>query len=404
MQRPARARNCFLDVTMPMDSPSSTFDLPVAASIADDRFIYIAVPWTPIGGGMYKVADYLIQSQEERAGGPALRPLDTRGEGSAAMSLLQVMRAVGQLVRARFGGKLAGVHVNMAERLDFVRESIVLLACKLLGIPTVLHLHAAQLHHSYRRFPAPLQWLVRFIFSLPRSCVVLGKESAGFVTRELRVPADRVEIVINGVPAPTVPRRAAQPGAVPRVLFVGNLSERKGVSDLLQALARPELAKLPFQLTLAGGGDVAGYQAQAERLRVADKVSFHGWATQQQLAQLLADTDVLVLPSYDEGLPLAILEALANGVAVVCTPVGEIPHVLSHCHSACFVEPGDPGSIARGLAMVLKDGELRGRLEQAGRTMYQAQFSLVRFAGSIARIHQRTFGMAAVPHQPETHA
>jgi glycosyltransferase involved in cell wall biosynthesis len=320
------------------------------------------------------------------------------------MSLVQVMRAVGTLVKARMAGKLAGVHVNMAERLDFVRESIVLLACKLLGIPTVLHLHAAQLHHSYRRFPAPLQWIVRFIFSLPRCCVVLGKESASFVTRELQVPEGRVEIVINGVPAPTVQRRAAQAGDTPRVLFVGNLSERKGVSDLLQALARPEMANVPFELTLAGGGDIAAYRAQAERLRVGDKVQFHGWASQDQLARLLADADVLVLPSYDEGLPLAILEALANGVAVVCTPVGEIPHVLQHRHSACFVEPGDPASIARGLAQVLTDAELRTRLEQAGRAMYQAQFSLVRFAGSIARIHERNFGMAAVPHQPEPHA
>lgn len=388
-----------------MDSPTSTFDLQLAPSTVDERFIYIAVPWTPVGGGMYKVADYLIQSQAERQGEPVLRPLDTRGEGSAAMSLVQVMRAVGTLVKARFSGKPpAGVHVNMAERLDFVRESIVLLACKLLGIPTVLHLHAAQLHHSYRRFPAPLQWLVRFIFSLPQCCVVLGKESASFVTRDLQVPQERVEVVINGVPAPTVQRRAVQAGDTPRVLFVGNLSERKGVSDLLQALARPEMANVPFQLTLAGGGDIAAYRAQAERLNVGAKVQFHGWASQDQLARLLADADVLVLPSYDEGLPLAILEALANGVAVVCTPVGEIPHVLRHRHSACFVEPGDPASIARGLAQVLTDAELRQRLEEAGRAMYQAQFSLVRFAGSIARIHQRHFGMAAVPHQPEPHA
>lgn len=391
-------------MTGPMDSPSSTFDLALPASDAAAQYIYIAVPWTPMGGGMYKVADYLIQSQSYRDGGPVLRPLDTRGEGNAAMSLVQVARAVGQLVKARMAGKLAGVHVNMAERLDFVRESIVLLACRLLGIPTVLHLHAAQLHHSYRRFPAPLQWLVRQVFALPRAVVVLGKESAGFVTKDLRVPEDRVEIVINGVPAPTVMRRAVEVDGVPRVLFVGNLSERKGVSDLLQALARPELSKVPFELTLAGGGDIAAYKAQAQRLRVADKVRFHGWATQEQLAQLLADTDVLVLPSYDEGLPLAILEAMANGVAVVCTPVGEIPHVLQHRHSACFVEPGDPASIARGLSQVITDGELRERLERTGQAMYQQQFSLVRFAGSIARIHERHFGLGAVPHQPETHA
>lgn len=390
-------------MTQPMDS-SSTFGLAVPAqddAARDRRFIYIAVPWTPVGGGMYKVADYLIQSQPADGSGPVLRPLDTRGGGGAAASLLQVARAVGRLVKDRFGGRLAGVHVNMAERLDFVRESIVLAACKLLGIPTVLHLHAAQLHHSYQRFPAPVKALVRWIFSLPQSCVVLGKVSAQFVTRELRVPADKVEIVINGVPEPTVPRRPFTLHDVPRVLFVGNLSERKGVSDLLQALAQPVLADVPMQLTLAGGGDIAGYAAQAERLGVGHKVNFHGWAGQDELARLLADADVLVLPSYDEGLPLAILEALAHGVAVVCTPVGEIPHVLAHRRDACFVEPGDAGSIARGLALVLGDRELRERMERNGKALHEAQFSLRHFAASIARIHQRQFGLSAQPSAPQ---
>lgn len=385
-------------MTRPMNR-SSTLDLPprdgAGAYAQPGRFIYIAVPWTPMGGGMFKVADYLIQSQAAAEGGPVLRPLDTRGSGSAAASLLQVVRAVGRLARARLGGQLAGVHVNMAERLDFVRESVVLAACRVLGIPTVLHLHAAQLHHAYARWPRPAQALVRWVFSLPRACVVLGQVSAAFVTRELRVPADRVEVVINGVPEPRVPRQEAGPRETLQVLFVGNLSERKGVSDLLQALAQPALAELPLRLTLAGGGDIDGYAAQAERLRIAHRVHFHGWAGQAQLGRLLARADVLVLPSYDEGLPLAILEALAHGVAVVCTPVGEIPHVLAHLRDAVFVEPGDPASIARGLAQVLSAPGLRERLGHNGRALHEAQFSLDRFAAAIARIHQRQFGLSA---------
>ena len=393
-------------MTQPMDSPASaTLDLPSheptsaahsqAQAGVQERFIYIAVPWTPVGGGMYKIADYLIQAQQDGPQGHVLRPLDTRGSGSAAASLVQVMRAVAQLVRDRKAGRVAGVHVNMAERLDFVRESIVLAACSLLRIPTVLHLHAAQLHHSYRRFPAPLQALVRWIFSLPRSCVVLGRVSSDFVTRELRVPAERVEIVINGVPEPQEPRRPVTP-TVGKVLFVGNLSERKGVPELLEALAHPALAGVQLQLTLAGTGDIDGFQERAHQLGVSSRVYFHGWATQDQVAQLLGEADALVLPSHDEGLPLAILEALAHGVAVVCTPVGEIPHVLSHGHTACFVEPGEPASIARGLAMVLRDTQMRERLERKGKALHEAQFSLEHFAASIARIHKVHFGLSAV--------
>ncbi|AEG92170.1 a-glycosyltransferase, Glycosyltransferase Family 4-like protein [Ramlibacter tataouinensis TTB310] len=379
---------------VPVSTPA-----PTATAAGARRFIYIACPWTPIGGGMFKVADYLIQSQARLPGdNPRLRPLDTRGSGSPARSLLVLLSALVKLVRGRASGQLAGVHVNMAERLSLFRKSSVLVACKALGLPSVLHLHAAQLHHSYRAFPAPAQALVRWAFSLPDSVVVLGKTSAEFVMNELKVPPQRVEIVINGVPEPRAARRTPQ--AVQRVLFVGNLSERKGVSDLLRALAQPALADVPLVATFAGGGDVAGYRSMADRLGLGERVRFEGWADQDQVAALLAQADVLVLPSYDEGLPLAILEALAHGVAVVCTPVGEIPHVLSDGLNARFVKPGDAPAIAQGLADVLRDTQLRERLERNGRALYEQRFSMSRFFASIASVHRRHFGLCGGAAQP----
>jgi len=384
--------------------PPSTLAGVVAARAADARTIYIGCPWTPVGGGMYKVADYLIQSQGPAEPGRSARllALDTRGAGSAAASLAVLAGALGKLLRGRLNGRLAGVHVNMAERLSLVRKSVVVVACRALGIPVVLHLHAAQLHHAYRRLPGPARAMVRWVFSLPRTCIVLGHASAEFVSAELGVPRERVEIVINGVPEPTLPRRVSghAPERVRRVLFVGNLSERKGVSDLLSALAQPGLAGMPWQASFAGGGDVAGYRAAAARLGLGERVRFEGWADQQQVAQLLSQADVLVLPSHDEGLPLAILEALANGVAVICTPVGEIPHVLTDGRNACFVQPGDVRGIADGLARVLGDDALRETLEHNGRALHRQRFSLSTFYAAIAAIHSRHFGIAGAPAAP----
>ncbi|MBL0421010.1 glycosyltransferase family 4 protein [Ramlibacter sp. AW1] len=373
----------------PADAPSG--------SATQQRFIYIGGPCTPMGGGMYRVIDYLVQAQGQPSTGDGaeLRALETRGSGGAATSLLTTLGAVGKLVRGRLSGRLAGVHLNVAERLSLVRKGILVAACRALGLPVVLHVHAAQLHHGWRKLPRPAKALLRWMFSLPQSCVVLGPASAEFVTRELGVPAERVEVVINGVPEPRLARR--EPDGLNRILFVGNLSERKGVSDLLRALARPEMAGLRFTATFAGGGDVEGYRRLADGLGLAERVRFTGWADQAQVARLLALADVLVLPSYDEGLPLAILEALAQGVAVVCTPVGEVPHVLTDGRDACFVQPGQPDSIAAGLARVLGDPAFRQQLEREGRAMYLQQFSLPRFYSRVSAIHQRVFGVAGAP-------
>jgi glycosyltransferase involved in cell wall biosynthesis len=370
-----------------------------------DSYIYIACPWAPMGGGMLRVAQYLIQAQDTSAtGATQLRPLDTRGGGNALSSLWILSIALSRLMRGRLSGQLAGVHINMAERLSLFRKGAMVLACRALGIPVVLHLHAAQLQPFYLALPRPLQSLTRWVFSLPAICMVLGSTAQRFVTAELQVPPERVEVIFNGVPEPTCARRTAGSHPVQQVLFLGNLSERKGVSDFLQALARPGLDTSRLQVTLAGGGDVAAYQARAQQLGIDGFVRFSGWSSQQQAARLMAQADVLVLPSYDEGLPLVILEALANGVAVVCSPVGEIPSVLEDGVTACFVQPGDIAGIAASLQRVLQEPILRQTLERNGRALYEQQFSLARFAASVAAIHQRHFGLAGQVRQSSADA
>ncbi|MBG6072392.1 MULTISPECIES: glycosyltransferase family 4 protein [unclassified Polaromonas] len=360
-----------------------------------EKYIYIACPWTPKGGGMFKVADYLIQAQDRDAINAAtLRPLDTRGGSNALYSFFILITALTKLIRGRYTGQLAGVHVNMAERLSLFRKSAVVVFCKMLGIPVVLHLHAAQLPAFYRKLPLPLKSLTRWVFSLPATCLVLGEESHRFVTEELLVPENRVQVIINGVPEPINTRRKPDNSRVKRVLFLGNLSERKGVSDLLKALALPGFDISRLEVTLAGGGNILAYEATALKLGINGFVRFTGWSNQHQVSELMSHADLLVLPSYDEGLPLVILEALANSVVVVCTPVGEIPSVLTDGLNACFVQPGDVQGIACALQCVLNNHEFMLELEKNGRRLYEEKFSVNQFFDSVAKVHQRHFGIA----------
>jgi glycosyltransferase involved in cell wall biosynthesis len=180
-----------------------------------------------------------------------------------------------------------------------------------------------------------------------------------------------------------------------RVLFLGNLLERKGLSDLLQAFSRMATPVAQWEATIAGGGDVEGYQRKAREIGLGNNVTFFGWARQEQAAALLAQADVLVLPSYDEGLPLVILEALANGVAVVCTPVGEIPATLRDGREALFVQPGDSAGIAAALDRLIAEPALRRELERNGEAFYKQRFSIEAFFKAVAAVHQRVFGASA---------
>lgn len=388
--------------------PATTMsDAPVPAT---DHIIFIACPWNPIGGGMFKVADYLNQSQTPAQVPAAARaqwvPLDTRGGGSALASAGVLLGALWRMAAARFSGRLVGVHVNMAERLSLFRKCAVVVWSRALGVPVVLHLHAAQLHHFYAQLPRPVQAAVRGVFSLATRCLVLGESGQRFVTQTLAVPPERVEIVVNGVPRQPTQRRPEPQGHSPRrrLVFLGNLSERKGVSDLLRALAQSQQAQQGHvEAVLVGGGDIAHYQTLAHSLGLQAQVQLVGWADQAQAAQHLAQADALALPSYDEGLPLVILEALGQGVAVIATPVGEIPQALQHGQDAWLVPPGDIAALAAGIDAVLGDDALRQRLEQRGLLLYEQRYALSRFADAVAAVHWRCFGRAARPVEGMPH-
>ncbi len=363
-----------------------------------EKIIFIACPMTPMGGGMFRVADYLLQSQAPEGVPEAQRArlvaMETRGAGSALWSLVVVTGALLRLVRTRLAGRLAGVHINMAERLSLVRKGVLVVGARLLGVPVLLHLHAAQLHRFYPDLPAPARMLLRAVFGLASRVIVLGDSARGFVIDELKVPAERVDVVINGVPAPSVPRAPLSvSGGKTRVLFLGNLSERKGVGDLLAALQRSEQVQAGrVDVVFVGGGDVPAYQAKAKAMGLEGCASFAGWADQAQAAQWMATADVLVLPSYDEGLPLVILEALANGVPVICTPVGEIGNTLTNGEHAVFVHPGDVPGLTAVLDSLLGDPPQRQQLAAQGQALYARLFSLPKFADTVARLHQEVFG------------
>lgn len=380
----------------PSFHPARTVNQAASPIAPKARYIFIACPWAPLGGGMFKVADYLIQSQGHGSSTSTaqLLALDTRGAGSAVLSLWVVLTAIAKIARGRLSGRLAGVHVNLAERMSLFRKGSLIAVCAVLGVPTVLHLHA-QMHGFYCSLPVALRALTRWIFSLLQAVIVIGPNARTFVTEVLRVPPDRVRVIINGVPEPDALVEYAPMHARQRILFLGNLSDRKGVLDLLRALAQPALDLSRLEVTIAGGGDVARYLAKARELGVDGVVRFEGWCDQKKVSRLLANCDMLVLPSHDEVLPLAILEALAHGVAVVTTAVGEIPSLLTDGVDAIFVTVADPASIAAGMQKVLEVPGLRQSLATNGRALYLRSFCLLTFFSNVASVHRRYFGIAS---------
>jgi glycosyltransferase involved in cell wall biosynthesis len=336
---------------------------------------------------MGSIMAYLASLETDPSGRFDLKRLESRGGGHIALSPVFLAGAIGRIFAEAARGRLAVVHLNLAERGSVYRKAVLLAATKLAGGRALLHLHAAQIVQFHASLGPAGRMLLRWMFRSADHCVVLGEVWRRWVADTFDVRPNQISVVYNGVPATVAKPRTAPVDGRFRLLFVGNLLERKGVKDLLQAFAIPSLRARDIELTMAGGGPVELYQGMAERLGIADRVTFTGWVSQDAARSLMVNADALILPAYDEGLPLVILEALASGTPVICTPVGSIPEVLSDGETALFVTPGDEAGIAEKIVRLIDQPATGRAIAAGGSALYQRLFTMDAFACSVGSLY-----------------
>ncbi len=369
---------------------------------ADPRpLVLLASPYGAAGGGMGRIADTLADEAVRRDLPVRVERLETRG-ASLWRAPWAMARAITRLAVAHCTEPALLLHLHVAERGSVLRKGLLLLLARALNRPVLLHLHAAQITAFHRRLPRPLARLLGWTFRQATLCVVLGEAMRGWMIDQLGVPPARVIMLRNGVPLLPVPPPRPRSGF--RLLFLGNLSDRKGVPELIEAVAG-----LPFRvdLVLAGGGEVERCRKLAAARGLQPR--FTGWLGAPAAAAELAGADVLVLPSHDEGLPLVILEALARGVAVIATPVGAIPEVLQHGRTALIVPPGDVPALAAAITELAADPALRARLAANGQALYRRDFTAAAYADRMIALYRNRCGLPVrlgalqiLPHAPLT--
>ncbi|HVY81517.1 MAG TPA: glycosyltransferase, partial [Steroidobacteraceae bacterium] len=147
------------------------------------------------------------------------------------------------------------------------------------------------------------------------------------------------------------------------------------------------------QLVCAGTGDMAGITALTRELKVETRVTFPGWLAPADLAREFANATVFALPSYAEGVPMSLLEAMSWSLPVVSTPVGGIPEVLQSDRNGLLVPPGDVEALAAALARLLASPSECRRLGAAARATVGETFSITTALNELAAIY-RELGMA----------
>lgn len=319
--------------------------------------------------------------------------LDSRGRSSRPiLSFGPLLRACAALVAAKALRRVDVAHINMSYRGSTIRKGVVAWTCRTLRIPVVLHLHTCEYVEFYRGLPSALQRAARTTFLKADHVVVLGHVWESFVVEQLRVPPQRVTVLYNAAPGPAEiglrQPRTVREGI--RLLFVGQLGARKGVTDLLMALSRVGADSGDWSLTMAGNGDIEKAKALARELDIVHRITFTGWLDSPEVRDLLASSDVLILPSYAEGLPMAIVEAFAFEVAVIASSVGAIPEIVIDRKSGLLVSPGDVDALEQAVRELCADDQLRESLARAGRSTWESHLEIGQYTERIIEIWRAT--------------
>ncbi len=265
--------------------------------------------------------------------------------------------------------------VHLHNHLGDSSGTVALIAATMAGIPFSYTAHGPDL------FFAPMHWRIdektaraRFVACISHFCrsqVMLFSDPAHW---------HKLAIVRCGV-------KPERYGAAPRdrfsrhVLFVGRLTAVKGVPLLLEAFARVRAAYPDARLTLVGDGpERATLQAQAAALGLIETAHFAGYCDQEEVVALLSEADMLVLPSFAEGLPVVLMEALASRIPVIATPVAGVSELVRDGETGLLVPPGDVNGLVAALDRLLSDPELCRRLGEAGRAAVKERHDVAREA------------------------
>jgi glycosyltransferase involved in cell wall biosynthesis len=304
-------------------------------------------------------------------------------ERASLGNVWRTLRDASAVWRAARGRDVVHIHSALSSGVTILRAGLLGLAGRAGGCAVVVHAHGGKIK-NWLTSPSR-RLLLRIALRPAHRVVAVG--TAGRETLCRVLPEDRVSLIGNGVP---VENYAGDPqqNDPPRVLFVGLLTPRKGVLDLLAASRELHDRGVAHELLLLGGTPDEGPEAEAEvRAALDDRARLLGTRAPEQMPAEFAAADVFCLPSWWEAMPLSILEAMASGLPVVATDVGDIRRAVVDSVTGFVVPAREPGKLAAALEVLLTDPDLRRRMGAAGRERATETFSSAGMARQISALY-----------------
>ena len=263
-------------------------------------------------------------------------------------------------------------HLHVAERGSFWRKRFLLKFFHKHGIKVVLHHHGAEFEDFYTKCTKEQKRKIQETLSEADVNIVLSQRLVPMIKN--KSPKSRVEVLYNAVDVLKINPYLL---SARNILFLGRLGERKGTFDLLLAIKKID-KDIPKDVKFYLCGDM-GEEAVRQKvleLKIEHRIAHVGWIDGKQKEEILAKTMINCLPSYNEGLPMTILETMAKGIPNISTNIASIPEVIEDGINGFLINPGDIKTLSERLKQLINEDDLRLLFSQNSHKRILDKFSL----------------------------
>lgn len=302
----------------------------------------------------------------------AITYIPTHIESSKPILLLYFIQAYVRILCRALTGRYQIAYFHTAERGSFFRKAILLRSLKKMGLKTIMHHHAAEFEAFYAKLSPAKKKFVKDTLEMADMNIVLSNRLTGMILE--KAPNARVKVLYNAVK--TYEENPYNPNGR-KILFLGRLGERKGTYDLLKAIrSLDDRLSADVQFCLCGDGEVEKVKEIIREYGIQHRIAHVGWVDGSQKAAFMAETMINVLPSYNEGLPMTVLETMAYGIPNISTNIASIPEVIDDGVSGILMEPGDGEKLEQSILKLAQDEALRLQMSQRAWEKITGAFSL----------------------------
>lgn len=247
--------------------------------------------------------------------------------------------------------KIKIIHIHTASYNSFWRSSLFINVAKLFNKKVVLHIHGGGFKEFFASSPKKISKALEKCDVL----IVLSEYWKRFFSDITKRPC--VEIVNNIIPYPSIDNRLKNTKSpIVNFLFLGLISEQKGIFDLVSTIAENKSSlRNKMTLSIGGLGKTTQLTEYIDEYKISDIVKYKGWVAGKEKIEMLNSSDVFILPSYTEGIPISILEAMSYNLAIISTPVGGIPEIVKNRVNGLLVNPGDKKMLYNAIMDTIKN-------------------------------------------------